>query len=386
MIRNSFILHIDADAFFASVEQALEPSLKGSAVIVGGGDRGVVSAASYEARRFGVHSAMPIVQARRLCPHAVFLDPNFRAYKEYSARMFGIMRNYSPLVEATSVDEGYVDLTGTLKLHKASPWGVAHRMLVEIRTALGINVSGGIAGTKSWAKMATSLAKPNGLLYLQPERAATILGFLPAGAIPGVGKRAEEILTRERILTVAEVASASRDLMRRLLGQWGGKLVDIASGHDARPVRSERSAAQRSYSKDRTLEKDTIEYGYIRLVARELAEKLAAKLRADGKGARTVTFKIRYADFSDVSRSITLKEAKTGNAEILDCLDRLFWKTITRGAAIRQVGVRLSGIEDPVHQMDLFDPGLLLRKERDRAVDIIRGRFGFDAVKIPRED
>ena len=150
--------------------------------------------------------------------------------------------------------------------------------------------------------------------------------------------------------------------MRSLLGHWGEKLVDIASGNDPRPVHSERSAAQRSYSKDRTLEEDTLEYGYIRLVTRELAEKLAAKLRADGKGARTVTFKIRYADFSDVSRSMTLKEAVNGNAEILDCLDRLFWKTITRGTGIRQVGVRLSGIEDPVHQMNLFDPALLVRK------------------------
>jgi len=123
------ILHVDADAFYASVEQALAPSLKGRAVIVGGGDRGVVSAASYEARRYGVHSAMPTVTARKLCPHAVFLDPNFGAYKEFSMRMFGIVRNYSPIVEATSIDEGYVDLTGTLKLHKAPAWEVAHRML-----------------------------------------------------------------------------------------------------------------------------------------------------------------------------------------------------------------------------------------------------------------
>jgi DNA polymerase IV len=386
MIPRSLILHIDADAFFASVEQAREPTLRGRAVIVGGGDRGVVSAASYEARRFGVHSAMPMVQARRLCPHATFRDPDFRAYKKFSSRMFRIVRNYSPIVEVTSVDEGYVDLTGTLKLHKAPAWEVAHRMLVEIRSSLEINVSGGLARTKSWAKMTTSLAKPNGLLYLEPERAGLILGLLPASAIPGVGKKAEEILARERIRTVAEVASAGRDRMSRLLGQWGERLVDIALGNDLRPVRAERSDAQRSYSKDRTLEKDTLDYGYIRMVGRELAEKLAATLRADGKAARTVTFKIRYADFSDVSRSMTLREAVNGNAEILDCLDRLFWQTITRGSRIRQVGLKVSGIEDPVHQMNLFDPGLRVRKERDRAVDMIRQRFGFDAVKVPREE
>ncbi len=275
MVTGSRILHVDADAFYVSVEQVLEPSLKGLAVIVGGGDRGVVSSASYEARRVGVHSAMPIVQARRLCPDAVFLGPNFRAYKEFSKRMFGIMRNYSPVVEATSVDEGYVDLTGTLKLHKAPAWEVAHRMLCEIRSALGINVSGGLAKTMSWAKMATELAKPNGLFYLESERAVLVLGFLPAGAIPGVGKKAAEILRREGILTVGDVARASPNLMRRLLGQWGERIVDIASGKDPRKVQSEPSESQKSYSKDRTLEKDTDNYHYIRSVARELAERLA---------------------------------------------------------------------------------------------------------------
>jgi DNA polymerase IV len=384
MVPGSRILHVDADAFYVSVEQVLEPSLKGRAVIVGGGDRGVVSSASYEARRVGVHSAMPIVQARRLCPHAVFLAPNFGAYKEFSIRMFGIMRNYSPVVEATSVDEGYVDLTGTLKLHKAPAWEVAHRMLGEIRSTLGINVSGGLAKTKSWAKMTTELAKPNGLFYLESERAFLVLGFLPAGAIPGVGKKAAEILRREGILTVADVASASPNLMHRLLGQWGERIADIVSGKDPGQVHSESSESQKSYSKDRTLEKDTDNYQYIRSVAQELAERLAAIVRADGKGARTVTFKIRYADFTDVSRSETFKEVVSSNEEILNCLDRLFWKTITRRSRVRQVGVKLSGISTPVHQMNLFDRERSERHKRDEIVDAIRSKFGFDAVR-PKE-
>jgi DNA polymerase IV len=382
MIPAPLILHVDADAFFASVEQALDSGLKGRAVIVGGGDRGVVSAASYEARQFGVHSAMPMVQARKLCPHASFLGPNFRAYKEFSKHMFDIMRIYSPLVEATSVDEGYIDLTGTLKLHKAPAWEVAHRLLSEIRSTLGIKVSGGLAGTKSWAKMATSLAKPNGLLYLEAERASLILGFLPASAIPGVGKKADEILRCRGILTVADVAAAQLDLMRGLLGQWGERLVDIASGKASRTVDAEPSDSQKSYSKDRTLEKDTVDYPYVRVVARELAQRLAERLRADGRAARTVTFKVRYADFTDVSRSMTVKEAVDGNQEILKCLDQLFRKTITRGLKVRQVGVKLSGIEDPLQQTNLFDTGRLMRKKRDQAVDDIRRRFGFDAVRI----
>ncbi len=382
----SLILHVDADAFFASVEQVLDPSIKGLAVIVGGGDRGVVSSASYEARQCGVHSAMPIVQARKLCSHAIFVRPNFPAYKDFSMRMFDIMRNYSPVVEVTSVDEGYVDLTGTLRLHKAPPWEVAHRMLGEIRSTLGINASGGLAGTRSFAKMATSLAKPNGLLYLEPEGAARILGFLPASAIPGVGKSAEEVLRGQGILTVADVAAAGLDLMSRLLGQWGKRLVETASGNDYRSLDAVRPDSRKSYSMDRTLERDTMDYRYLRSVTRELAERLAQRLRADGKGARTITFKVRYADFTDVSRSVTLKEAVNGNTEVVRSLDRLFWKTISRGRSVRQVGVKFSGIDDPVLQTDLFDAALPLRWERDRAVDTIRKRFGFEAVRVPDEE
>lgn len=378
----SFILHVDADAFFASVEQALRPELKGKAIIVGGSDRGVVSAASYEARRFGVHSAMPTVHARRLCPHAIFLDPNFQAYGEFSAKMFAIMRKYSPTVEPTSVDEGYVDLTGTLRLHRAPAWQVAHALLCEIRSALHINVSGGLAGMKSWAKMATGLAKPNGLLYLEPHLANHILWGLPVASIPGVGEKAEGILRRARISTVGDLANAGSDRVRRLLGRGGEKLWEIASGRDSRHVRTEPPEAQKSYSKERTLARNTVNYSFIRSVAREMGEKLAARLRADQRSAATVSLKVRYADFVDVTRSVSLKQATNDNREILECVDRLFRKTITRRAEVRQVGVRLSGIDQSTLQMDLFDPNRAQRGTRDRTVDAIRRRFGFHAVRV----
>lgn len=382
MSGDRLILHVDADAFFASVEQALQPELKSSAVIVGGSDRGVVSAASYEARRFGVHSAMPIVQARKLCPDAVFLDPNFQAYSEFSRRMFGIMRKYSPLVEATSVDEGYADLTGTLRLHQAQPWEVAHRLLCEIRSTLDINVSAGLAGTRTWAKMATGLAKPNGLLYLEPRGAATILGGLPVSSVPGVGKKGQEILERARIFTVADLARAQQKSMYRLLGRWGERLIEIASGNDCRPVVAERQDSQKSYSKERTLERDISDYMFVRSVARELGEKLAARLRADGTGAATVTLKIRHADFTDCGRSISLKEPTNLTSEILRLVDLLLRKTITENVKVRQVGVKLSGIGQPVLQMDLFDPKRPLLGRRDRAVDAIRQRFGFGSIRV----
>lgn len=379
------VLHIDADAFYASVEQVLNPNLKGHPVIVGGTERGVVSAASYEARRFGVRSAMPTATARRLCPHAIFLRPHFDEYKRFSRRMFEIMRAYSPVVEATSIDEGYMDLTGTVRLHRAPAWEIAHRVLCDIRSALSINVSGGLAGSRTAAKMATGLAKPNGLLYLEPDRASAVLGVLPASAVPGVGKKAQEILKRHGIHSVGDLAATSPRFLKSLFGRWGERLADIVSGNDSLPVRSTPREAQKSYSKDLTLARDTRDYCFLKCVACDLAEKLAAKLRADGKAAATITCKVRYADFQDVSHSVTLREAVNGNKEIVECIDRLFWTTITRRTRIRQVGVKLSGIGIPSLQMELFDRARLVRGERDRAVDVIRARFGFDAIRAARE-
>ena len=377
-----YILHVDADAFFASVEQAIHPELKALPVIVGGSDRGVVSAASYEARRFGVHSAMPIVQARKLCPHAVFRDPDFRVYAEFSHRMFDIMRKYSPIVEVTSVDEGYMDLTGTLRLHKAPPWEVAHRILSEIRSTLGINASGGLAGTRSGAKMATGLAKPNGLLYLEPELAGQVLSALPVDWIPGVGKKALEVLQWHRILTIADLTCTSRELLRRLFGRWSERLLEIASGNDLKIVRPDTSGDRKSYSKERTLEADTRDLVHVWSVTAVLAEKLAARLREDGKGARTVGFKIRYADFTETIRSISLRAPTDGNREVLETLSILFNQTVSRQKKVRQVGVRLSGLGAPALQTNLFDPSIPLHRERDRVVDRIRKRFGFQAVEV----
>jgi DNA polymerase-4 len=358
--------------------------LKGLPVIVGGTERGVVSAASYEARRFGVHSAMPTVLARRLCPRGVFLRPNFTAYKEFSDRMFAIMQKYSPAVEATSIDEGYIDLTGTFRLHKAPAWEVANRILLDIRRELSINVSGGLAGTKCWAKMATGVAKPNGLLYLEPGKAELLLGGLPAATIPGVGKKAYQVLKDHGIVTVSQLASAGPLTMRSLLGKWGEKLIQVAAGTDCRRVRTTPRDAQKSYSKDRTLDRDTVDYGYLRSVACELAEKLATKLRADHKAATTVTLRVRYSDFNEASRSMTVKDPISGNREILACVDQLFWKTVTRQQRIRLVGVKLSGIEQPSVQADLFDPTRPLRVSRDKAVDAIRKRFGFGSIGAHR--
>ncbi len=377
-----YILHVDADAFFASVEQAVHPQFKGLAVIVGGSDRGVVSAASYEARRFGVHSAMPIVQARRLCPQAVFRDPDFQTYTDFSRRMFSIMRKYSPAVEVTSVDEGYIDLTGTLNLHKAPAWEIAHRILSEIRAHLDINVSGGLAGNRSGAKMATSLAKPSGLLYLEPSRSGQILRALPVGSIPGIGKKSEEILKGYKILTIGDLLAAPKPMIKRLFGRWSERLLEIASGNDARMVVSESHGERKSYSKDRTLERDTYDLAYVWSVAAGLAEKLAARLREDEKSARTITLKVRYSDFTETGKSKSLRTPTDANREILMVLFKLFRENVSQRKKVRQVGVKLSGLSSPVFQTELFDPISPIHRERDRTVDKIRKRFGFQAIRV----
>jgi DNA polymerase-4 len=296
--------------------------------------------------------------------------------------MFEIMEHYSPIVEAASVDEGYVDLGGTLRLHNAAPWEVAGRMLAEIRSTLGINVSGGLAGTKTFAKMATSLAKPNGLIYLEPAGAVRLLGALSVGKIPGVGKRAQELLERRGIVTVADLAATPRSRVKSIVGNWGEKLVEIARGHDNRRVRAEPRLSQKSYSKQRTLEKDISDYQTIRYIARELAEKLSAKLRKHHKGACVITFRVRYADFKETGRSVTIRHPTSSTLEIQEQLDRLIGRTITRRTPIRKVGVMLSGIEAPVSQDDLFEPNRHRKHERDLAVDRIRSRFGFEAVWV----
>lgn len=378
-----FILHVDADAFFASVEQALNPDLLGKPVIVGGSDRGVVSAASYEARTFGVRSAMPMIEARRRCSHAVFLSPNFAAYKDYSRRMFDIMRGYSPAVETTSIDEGYVDLGGTLRLHNAPPWGVAHELLGGIRSALGINVSGGMAGTRVAAKMATGLAKPNGLVYIEPGRELLMLGGLSVGAIPGVGPKAREMLKNNGIHTVAELTEQSPERLRSILGQWGERLAAKTGRSAGAEIRTEPRDLQKSYSKDRTLDKNTRDYKNIRSVARELGEKLAGRLRADSVRGSTITVKIRYADFGEASRSMTVAPATDSTRTILAHIDALLGKAMSRRMPVRLVSVKISGIEHQARQLDLFDSESAPDRSRDRAVDTIRDRFGFHAIKPP---
>ncbi len=378
--HESMILHVDADAFFASVEQALDPSLKGRKVIVGGTNRGVVSAASYEARKFGVRSAMPVAQARRLCPDAVFLSPNFKAYKEYSNTLFDIIDKYSPLVERTSVDEGYVDLGGTLKLHRAPPWEIAHRILCEIRESLDINCSGGLACSRTFAKMATNLAKPNGLIYLSADNIMKIMGNMPAAAIPGIGRKAEEKLRRNGILTVRDLTMADPEILKNLLGAWAEKLVEKISCVKKERLSTREKTSQKSYSKDRTLAEDTYDYEMVKGIAGRLLEGLAQKLRSHQRAAATITLKIKYKDFSRVSKSITLKQATNINTDLLDCLERLFPRTITKGLAIRQVGVSLSGVKSPMIQMNLFDMDKEKMMNRDILADVIRDKYGFDAI------
>lgn len=374
------ILHIDADAFFVSVEQVLRPDLKGLPVVVGGSDRGVVSSASYEARRYGIRSAMPIVQAARLCPQAVFLRPNFDAYKKFSVQMFAVMRRHSPRVETTSIDEGYIDLTGTLRLNKGSPVDVAGSIMGRIRDSLGINVSGGLAVNRIWSKMATDHAKPNGLLYLEPGKEVALLGNNSVGTIPGIGKRSEETLVRNKIKTVSDLLEAPISILNACLGRWGEKLFRSfsLSGN----ISENANYFRKSYSMERTLDADTTDCAFLHTKARELTEKLAAGLRADKRGATTIALKIRYSNFEDKINTMNLKYPTNENSRLVRAVDRLFGRMIMTSRPVRQIGVKLAGIDEPVFQEELFDAHTFDCRKKDVVIDVIRSKFGFDCVKV----
>ncbi len=372
-------MHFDADAFFASVEQAMNPALQGKAVIVGGAERGVVSAASYEARRFGISSAMPIAHARRKCPHGIFLCPNFKAYKTYSHEMFSIVKRFSPCVEITSIDEGYIDLTGSKKLHRAPYWVIGDRILREIRETLRINVSGALAQTRVWAKIATQLAKPNGLFVLLPESGFDIIKVLPVNRIPGVGKKTDSTLSAFGIHTIQDLTSISPERLTKIIGAWAPNLLKAAKGIDSGREIKMNWNPQKSYSADKTLEKDCRDWGFVHRKARELLEKLTTKLRRDGKAASTITIKIRYNNFEEYSRSLTSAPTNI-TIELLKSVDQLFWKTLAGRAPIRLIGVKLSGITDMQHQPNLFDKNFDKKLQRDKAMDRIRLKYGAGAA------
>ncbi|MFB7340673.1 DNA polymerase IV [Streptomyces hydrogenans] len=347
------ILHLDMDAFFAAAEQASKPSLRGKPVVVGGlGPRGVVATASYEARRFGVHSAMPMGQARRLAPNAAYLVPRFAFYRAISGQVMELLGRLSPLVEPLSLDEAFVDLeAGGLADDSAGARAVGERLRAQILTTTGLTGSVGLAGSKMLAKIASEEAKPDGLVLIEPGTERALLAPRSVRIIPGVGPATGDHLRRAGITTVAEVVEAGEDELVRILGRsHGASLYRMATGHDDRPVVAERDA--KSVSVEDTFDVDLHDRLRIRLEVERLAERCVARLRGSGHSGRTIVLKVRRYDFSTLTRSETLRGPTDDPLVVREAAERLLELVDTTGG-VRLLGVGVSGLADYT-QEDLF--------------------------------
>ncbi|MFJ5265472.1 DNA polymerase IV [Streptomyces sp. NPDC088387] len=347
------ILHLDMDAFFASVEQASKPSLRGKPVIVGGlGPRGVVSTCSYEARVFGVHSAMPMAQARRLAPNAAYLVPRFGLYRSISEQVMALLRALSPLVEPLSLDEAFVDLEAGGAAWDADSARLAGiRLRADIRAVTGLTGSVGLAASKMLAKIASEQAKPDGLVQIEPGTERALLGPMPVRTLPGVGPATGDHLRRAGIITVDEIAEAGEDELVRLLGKaHGHALYAMALAHDDRPVVAERET--KSVSVEDTYDVDIHDRIRVELEVQRLADRCVRRLRGAGLSGRTIVLKVRRYDFSTLTRSETLRGPTDDPGVVREAAARLLDSVDTTGG-VRLLGVGVSGLAD-FTQEDLF--------------------------------
>ncbi|MFB8403957.1 DNA polymerase IV [Streptomyces sp. NPDC055912] len=347
------ILHLDMDAFFAAAEQASKPSLRGKPVVVGGlGPRGVVATASYEARRFGVHSAMPMGQARRLAPNAAYLVPRFSFYRSISEQVMELLGRLSPLVEPLSLDEAFVDLdAGGVADDSASARTAGERLRADILATTGLTGSVGLAGSKMIAKIASEEAKPDGLVLIEPGTERELLAPRSVRILPGVGPATGEHLRRAGMTTVSDLVEAGEDELVRLLGRaHGASLYLMAQGYDDRPVVAERDA--KSVSVEDTFDVDLHDRVRIRFEVERLAERCVGRLRASGHSGRTIVLKVRRFDFSTLTRSETLRGPTDDPGVVREAAGRLLEAVDTTGG-VRLLGVGVSGLADYT-QEDLF--------------------------------
>jgi len=374
------ILHADMDAFFASVEQHDQPELRGLPLIVGGrGGRGVVAAASYEVRRFGVRSAMPVRRALQLCPHAVCVAPRFARYQQVSRQVFAVFARYTPLIEGLSLDEAYLDVTGSRALH-----GDALTIAIAIKRAVlaetGLTVSIGVATNKLVAKIASDLDKPDGLTVVTTERVNAVLDPLPVKRLPGLGRKKGDELLAAGLATLGELRRASDAQLWPLFGRHSARVRERAAGLDERPVIAERDG--KSLSAEQTFARDISDVTLLRAILLRLADKTAARVRARGALAATVQIKIRQGDFTTHTRQTTLTPPTHDSRTLAAAARKLLlqWLAQHPGARLRLLGVGAGALEAP-QQADLFaSPALVADGRLDATLDQIRERFGTTAV------
>ena len=388
------IFHVDMDAFFVSVEELFNPALKGKAVVVGGqrDERGVVSAASYEARKFGVHSAMPLRTAAKQCPHAIFVDGHPELYAEYSHKARAVLQNFSPAVEMASIDEAYLDMTGTERLH-GPPLLSAHKLHQQMKERTGLNCSIGIGRTRLMSKISSDKAKPNGILYVLPGQEQSFLAPLDVGKIPGVGKVTKARLNQIGITLIGDLLKVDEKFLQENFGKWGADLAGKARGEDAGGWFAGEVGEDwlaKSISHEHTFGHDTAEVAKLESTLAHLCAKVCRRLREQNFSARTIQLKLRYADFSTITRAHSLASPTQVDTEVFATVMELFRANWQRGRAIRLLGVHTAnfeGIEQQPVQMDLLSGEGDLRQKWVRALsatDRLRDKYGDSTVFLAK--
>ena len=377
-------MHIDLDAFFVSVEQVLNPRLQDKPVVVGGKPdrRGVVASASYEARKFGLHAGMPLITARRLCPQAIFIEGNFSRYRDASRRFMDILADFSPYLEPVGLDEAYLDATGFESLY-----GSIRQMAVKIKQRVkgesGLYASVGIASGKVVAKIASDLSKPDGLLEILPGEERAFLAPLPIAKLPGIGTKSEARLSSLGIHTIGELASLPPDMLKHHFGVTGLVMHRHANGIDDRPI--EPPGAAKSISRETTFARDIRDRSRLEATLRYLTERVGRDLRQRDIQAKCVTLKLRYADFTTITRRHTLKQPANTDRAIFDTGRQLLKTALAQEKQpVRLIGIGVSNLVEAGRQLNMLDTSTGRQERLDRAIDRIRRKYGFTSIQTGR--
>lgn len=370
------IIHFDADAFFASVEQAADPRLRGRAIVVGGEHRGIVASASYEARRLGIYTPMPVAAARKLCPRLVVVPPRFELYEQFSANIFGMAEELTPMIEKQSIDEAYLDLTGSRMCLRKEPLELAEKLRRDVKDWLKVTISQGLARTKLLSQIAGKLHKPDALIVIPPreEEELAFLHPLPVKWLPGIGEATSQRMASAGLTRIGQVARMPLEWLGELLGSSARAVREFANNVDDRPVVVAKADAL-SYSHQETFAADVMDAGQVQAVLRRLADRAFESVRADGKQVRTVTVKIRYTDMDEHQGQSSLREPTDVETDVYPLLSQLLARLWDRRVRLRMVQVKLSNVYGPQRQMDLF--GVRERQRRlSQVCERVRRRFG----------
>lgn len=376
----SGFMHVDLDAFFVSVEQVLNPGLRDKPVVVGGRPdrRGVVASASYQARAYGIHAAMPLARAYQLCPQAIFLRGNYVEYADFSDRFMSILSDYSPALEPGGLDEACLDITGCDIF--GTPYQIAVKIKQRIKAELNLVASAGIASCRIVAKIASDYGKPDGLVEVTPGEEAVFLAPLPVGKMPGIGPKTEAKLKLLGIKTLGQVASLPVTLLKNHFGTYGQILQNHARGIDHSKIEMPDDA--RSISHETTFGHDIIDIKHMEAVLRYLSEKVGSRLRSSRREAKSVTLKLRFSDFETINRSHSSGLGFSTDSEIYAIAVGMLRRALGgRPRPVRLIGVEISNLCGDMRQLGLFDSQRLRQEHRDRAIDRIRQKYGFDSVR-----